>query len=340
MDLSVIVCCYSGQETIETCITSLCMQNYDKKKYDIIIIDDGSKDNTSKIVNNFIENREEVFPKINYIRKQNEGLSIARNCGLNKSSASYVSYIDEDAKADSNFVFEVISAFKHNPKINCVGGIVELWNTKDSFAELYHYSIFNFLMFEYESIIGTNMSFKKDFLKSVGGFQKEFDKRGDETALFAKAGKFLKKLISDKIIVHHCQPNNEKHFIRTRSDSGYYSMLVLLMNANNNYLAKAIIFLRVLSYAFILLCPFLALIFLFFKIELFVFFSLIYIMLFIRRYVLLKGLVGPIKYLLKAPIKFNFKDIFKLICIVKKGFRKADYAFIKSYFTNFNYKWN
>ena len=340
MDLSIIVCCYSGQETIKACITSLCMQNYDKKKYDIIIVDDGSQDNTSKIINDFIENRKEVFPKINYIRKQNEGLSIARNCGLHKSSANYISYIDEDAKADSNFVSEVISTFKSKTEINCIGGIVELWNTKDSFAELYHYSIFNFLMFEHKSIIGTNMSFKKDFLESVGGFQKEFDKRGDETALFMKAGKSLKKMISDKIIVNHKQPNNEKHFIRTRSDSGHYAMLVLLMNAHNNNIAKALIFVRVLSYVLLLVSPFLALIFLFFNIELSVFFSLLYIIFFFHRYILQKGLVGPIQYLLRAPVKFNFKDIYKLICIVKKGYRKTDYAFIKAYFTKFNYKWN
>jgi len=339
MDLSIIVCCYSGQETIKACITSLCMQNYYKKKYDIIIVDDGSQDNTSKIINDFIENRKEVFPKINYIRKQNEGLSIARNCGLHKSSANYISYIDEDAKADSNFVSEIISTFKSKTEINCIGGIVELWNTNDKFAELYHYSIFNFLMFEFKSIIGTNMSFKKDFLESVGGFQKEFDKRGDETALFAKAGKSLKKLISDKIIVHHCQPSNEKHFIRTRSDSGHYAMLVLLMNAYNN-IAKVLVIMRVLSCALILVSPFLALIFLFFNIQLSVFFSFIYIILFFRRYILQKGLVGPIKYLLRAPVKFNFKDIYKLIYIVKKGYRKADYAFIKAYFIKFNYKWN
>ena len=187
MDLSVIVCCYKGEETIERCLESLCTQSYESQKYEVIIVDDDSIDDSSSRINSFLRNKHIKFPTIKYFKKENKGLSVARNFGIDKASSSLVSFIDEDAKADKDFVLNVINTFKINPNINCLGGKVELWNNHDYFAKIYHYGYFNAMM-NNGAIIGTNMSFRKNFLNEIGGFIPEFDKRGDETALFIKSG--------------------------------------------------------------------------------------------------------------------------------------------------------
>ena len=117
MDLSIIVCCYRGQKTIKDCLISLCTQSYDSKKYELIIVDDDSIDNSSSIINSFIKNRDEKYPMIKYFKKENKGLSVARNFGIDKANGNLVSFIDEDAKADKNFVLSVIETFKSNPKL-------------------------------------------------------------------------------------------------------------------------------------------------------------------------------------------------------------------------------
>ena len=142
MNLSFIICCYRGEDTINECLASVCNQNYDNTRYEIVIVDDGSIGNTSQEIESFINSRKEELPQIKYFKKVNEGLSIARNFGADKASGMLVSYIDEDAKADKMFVSEVVNTFKEYPNINCLGGKVNIWNTNDYFAKLYHHSLF------------------------------------------------------------------------------------------------------------------------------------------------------------------------------------------------------
>ena len=59
------------------------------------------------------------------------------------------------------------------------------------------------------SIIGTNMSFRKSFLKQTGGFQPEFTYRGDESVLFEKSKNILVKGRSNDVVVKHFQPDNQ-----------------------------------------------------------------------------------------------------------------------------------
>ena len=219
MDLSVIVCCYKGEETIEECLESLCAQSYENKKYEVIIVDDDSIDDSTARINSFLKNKHFKFPIIKYFKKENKGLSVARNFGIEKSNANLVSFIDEDAKADKNFVLNVVKTFKTNPQTNCLGGKVELWNEHDYFAKIYHYGYFNAMMTN-GAIIGTNMSFRKSFLDEIGGFIPKFDKRGDETALFLKAGNRLSKYVSLDVIVYHTQPNCQKTFFSIRNLNG------------------------------------------------------------------------------------------------------------------------
>ena len=211
MDLSVIICCYRGEETIEECLESLCTQSYENEKYEVIIVDDDSIDDSTARINFFLSNKHIKFPIIKYFKKENKGLSVARNFGIDKASGSLISFIDEDAKADQNFVLSIVTKFKSNPQINCLGGKVELWNKDDYFAKIYHYGFFNAMMSD-GAIIGTNMSFRESFFDDIGGFIPEFNRRGDESALFLKAGNRLSKLVSEDVIVHHTQPNSERFF--------------------------------------------------------------------------------------------------------------------------------
>lgn len=332
MDLSVIVCCYKGEETIEKCLDSLCNQSYNKKNYEVVIIDDDSIDNSTEQIKTFIDGRENGFPKIKYFKKLNEGLSVARNFGIENSSSELISFIDEDAKADKNFVKNVIKSFKINHEINCLGGRVELWNEHDYFAKIYHYGYFNAMMTG-EAIIGTNMSFRKSFLEKIGGFNPKFNKRGDESALFLKAGKRLSKNVSPDVIVYHTQPNSEKTFFMIRHLNGSlaYECEKLSLSFGSSYL---IVYLRSLYHISFIILPILILISFFinymFSFVLLILFSLIFVV----RFLVLGHLLKPLRFLHNSNIKKSFKDYIYLSWLIIYGFFQEDLGHVKMQFSS------
>lgn len=100
MELSIIIPAYNVEKYIEITLKSLINQT--EKQFEVIIIDDGSTDNTLKIVNNIMAENQLINYKI--IRQENGGVSLARNRGLNEASGKYVMFLDGDDYVADNLV--------------------------------------------------------------------------------------------------------------------------------------------------------------------------------------------------------------------------------------------
>lgn len=100
---SVIVPIYNVEKYLSKCIESLINQTYDN--IEIILINDGSTDNCSSIIERFASIDERIIP----ISKQNGGLSEARNTGLSIASGDYIAFVDGDDWVESN-MFEVLNS--------------------------------------------------------------------------------------------------------------------------------------------------------------------------------------------------------------------------------------
>ena len=85
--ISVIVPIYNVESYLNNCITSIINQTF--KDLEIILIDDGSTDNSSKICDNYANNDTRII----VIHKKNEGLSKARNTGIKIAKGKYISFI-------------------------------------------------------------------------------------------------------------------------------------------------------------------------------------------------------------------------------------------------------
>lgn len=94
--VSIIVPIYNAEEYIRRCIDSLINQTY--KNIEIILLNDGSTDNTDKIIKSYKDKR------INYIKKENTGIGNTRNLGILKSTGDYIMFIDSDDYIESNAV--------------------------------------------------------------------------------------------------------------------------------------------------------------------------------------------------------------------------------------------
>lgn len=108
MELSIIVPIYNVEDYLEECLKSL--YNIKNIKLEIILVNDGSKDNSFKIMEKF----KEIYPeKTVLINKENGGLSSARNAGMKAAIGEYISFIDSDDFID---VDEFEKFFKEGQK--------------------------------------------------------------------------------------------------------------------------------------------------------------------------------------------------------------------------------
>lgn len=90
MKVSIIIPVYNVENYIDKCLNSVVNQSY--KNIEVIIVNDGSCDNSENIINKYLDK----YSFIKYYKKENGGLSSARNYGLEKSNGDFVLFIDSD----------------------------------------------------------------------------------------------------------------------------------------------------------------------------------------------------------------------------------------------------
>ena len=111
MLLSIVIPVYNVEEYIEKCIISCVNQDVSLDQYEIIIVNDGSPDESLKIC----EKLEKEFTNIKIITQKNKGLSGARNTGLKNSIGEYVWFVDSDdwiAKNSLKSIYKAIYSYK------------------------------------------------------------------------------------------------------------------------------------------------------------------------------------------------------------------------------------
>ena len=121
--ISIIIPAYNIENYIENCLESLINQTY--KNIEIIVVNDGSKDKTLQIINEFAKKDN----RIKVINQQNQGVSESRNNALEKVEADYIMFVDGDDWIEKNTCEIVINEIKkENPDILCFAYIREYKN--------------------------------------------------------------------------------------------------------------------------------------------------------------------------------------------------------------------
>ena len=116
--ISVIIPVYNKDRQIIDCLNSVINQTY--KNYEIIIINDGSTDQSERKILDFIENKQNV----KYIFQKNQGVSSARNTGIKAARGEYIVFIDADDYIDNDY-FEKLMEYKNSDLV--ISGYVEVY---------------------------------------------------------------------------------------------------------------------------------------------------------------------------------------------------------------------
>jgi glycosyltransferase involved in cell wall biosynthesis len=213
-NVSVVICAYNAESTMEACLQSLLQLRY--PNFEVIVVDDGSKDATREIA--------ERFP-FRVIHQENKGLSVARNVGIEASSGEYVVFTDSDCVVDPDWLTYLIGAMgrhgwiaaggpnlpppEHSRVPACVavapGGPTHVL-VNDDVAE---------------HIPGCNMAFRRDVLRDVSCFDHIFTAAGDDVDLcWRLQNRGLQIGFSPAAMVWHFRRNTVGAYLRQQRGYG------------------------------------------------------------------------------------------------------------------------
>jgi glucosyl-dolichyl phosphate glucuronosyltransferase len=121
VDISVVVPTYNRRQLLAKTLESLIGQRAASVRYEVLVVDNNSSDDTRGVVETFIQRGTAV----RYLFEPRPGVSHARNTGIAAARAPIVAFIDDDVEADLTWVMTIKQAFDHHPDIDCVGGRIE-----------------------------------------------------------------------------------------------------------------------------------------------------------------------------------------------------------------------
>ena len=180
MKISVVVCTYNRCEDLRRALQSLILQDFPASDYEILVVDNNSKDGTKGVVSEFTQ--------VRYVLEEKIGLSYARNRGIEESRGDIVAFIDDDARADKEWLKNFSSVYIEDYNAGCVGGrVIADWRGLRE-PSWWHPALNSVSKFQYSSVrttlkypyfpIGTNISFRKDSLVRAGMFNPVFGRNG------------------------------------------------------------------------------------------------------------------------------------------------------------------
>jgi len=183
--ISAVICTYNRADYLRKSVKSICEQSLPKDEYEIIIVDNASTDNTSKVAEEFTG-----LSNLRYIYEEEIGLAHARNKGWRSAHGEYVAYLDDDAIASSRWLANILEVFDTvRPKPGCVGGkVMPIWEAERpswlSDSKLGELTIVNWsdtplILNRQQWLAGANMAFPKVLLEETGGFHPHFGRKGN-----------------------------------------------------------------------------------------------------------------------------------------------------------------
>ncbi len=194
LDVSLYIPVYNGESTIESVLKSVF--ELDPGPDEIIVINDGSTDNTSNILKNYEKN----ITVIN--NKKNMGLAFSRNVGLSKSKNENVASIDSDVEVSKNWL-KHLNDVKNNFKSAISGSmLIEKYKDKNIYNLWRHfYATQNsYGQIDIENInrplSGSNTLLSKSAWKKVGGYEIQYRTNGEDS-------NFCQKLLSNNFKISY-----------------------------------------------------------------------------------------------------------------------------------------
>lgn len=247
--ISVVIPTYNRAYIIENAIQSVLSQSYEN--IEVIIVDDGSTDNTAKVVKNFKDNRIKYF-----YNENNQGQSAARNYGVSKAEGQMIAFEDSDDFWHSDKLEKQLAALYafeekngaagfvyHRFSYDCGDGKYLNIPPKAAAADDKSGDIYNLLL--WDNIIGCpTLLVKKDCFLETGGFDTNLSALEDYD-LVLKLSKRYKAVFVDEVLLDATfskgvSENMGKHIVASCQIVGRYKDDMIATNTFDHRIEKII----------------------------------------------------------------------------------------------------
>lgn len=170
LSVSIIIPCYNVERTVAETLRSISQQTH--KNYEVILINDGSVDNTERILNEYATSEE----NIKCFFQKNKGQANARNYGLSLAQGEFVVFVDADDKLHPNFLEECLSVFKNDSSVNMVYTEMQTFERENNIYNLREFKLCEFLI---TNCIPIFCMIRTANMKAIGGFDIDMDNNED-----------------------------------------------------------------------------------------------------------------------------------------------------------------
>lgn len=192
--VSIIIPVYNASQFITPLMDSLLEQTGDNKDNEIILINDGSTDDTENVINNIIRD----YKNVRYKKIENKGPAIARNIGIEMAKGEILLFTDADCVPPYNWIFRMVAAFKDAPDSEIVYGPVK--------AHIPNLSPF-FCVYntdETEFISFANVGIRREVFRKIGMLNVDFSYIAEdwEFTQRSKHSGLRMNFITDMVVYH------------------------------------------------------------------------------------------------------------------------------------------
>ena len=213
-NITIVVCTYNRAELLWDCLHSLTQQTVPDSVFQLVVVDNNSSDDTFKVASSFSGK----IKNLSIIQERKQGLSYARNAGVAATKTTWISFLDDDAKAAPDWVESILTTIDKDD-FDCFGGVYLPWHRfgpkpkwfrsswETNKAIQPHYGILPASVYP----SGGNFSCKVELIKAYGGFSPIFGMNGhrvaygEETHLFRRMRQDNLRIgFNPDVVIHHC----------------------------------------------------------------------------------------------------------------------------------------
>jgi len=162
--VSIVIPCFNHGIYLKEAIESVFNSTY--KLVEVIIVDDGSTDQTAEVALEIMG----IHPNVFYIYQDNQGPASARNRGIRAAEGEFVLPLDADDKISDQYIEKALEAIRNDPKIKVVYCEAEYFGLKSGIWNLKKFSLKKLAI---DNMIFCSAMFRKKDWEDVGGYSRE-----------------------------------------------------------------------------------------------------------------------------------------------------------------------
>lgn len=208
--ISVIVCTCNRSHKLQQALHSLAeMAIPDKLQWELLIVDNNSKDNTAALAQEFAESS--AF-EVRYVFEAQPGLCRARNRGVREARGEILAFTDDDCLAEAHWLEAIFAAFANDPELAMLGGSFFNYSPADQALRkriIAERATLTSAKHAFRLIAGGNMAFRREVFDQVGPFDPHLDvgtrfKSAGDSDFAYRAFKAGYKIVhAPEVIIHH-----------------------------------------------------------------------------------------------------------------------------------------